>query len=112
MWCFSLALLPGSLVASRCKPWSTLTLNSAEVVGPLHAVHHYQCFTNETSKPNVNNDGQTSSITTIITGFFRFVRGILTAHNGLVAGSSPAGPTNVQWLVVAAEGRVISGKGA
>ena len=50
-------------------------------------------LTNDTPQPNKNIRRQTSSNTTLIIRFFRLFRGGRTAHNGLVGGSSPPGPT-------------------
>src|ERR1019366_9428362 len=57
-------------------------------------------LTNETPQPNKNIRRQTSSNTTLIIRFFRLFRGGRTAHNGLVGGSSPPGPTNPFVLIL------------
>ena len=50
-------------------------------------------MTNDTPQPNENKRRQTSSNATLIVRFFRLFRGGRAAHNGLVGGSSPPGPT-------------------
>jgi hypothetical protein len=50
-------------------------------------------LTNDTQQPNANKRRQTSSNITLIINVFRLFRGRLVAHNGLVGGSNPPGPT-------------------
>src|SRR5664279_6587887 len=52
-----------------------------------------QRLTNDTTQPNKNKRRQTRSNATLIIRFYRLFRGGRTAHNGLVGGSSPPGPT-------------------
>jgi Shikimate dehydrogenase substrate binding domain len=53
-----------------------------------------QRLTNDTPQPNKNKRCQTRSDATLIIRLYRLFRRGRTAHNGLVGGSSPPGPTN------------------
>jgi hypothetical protein len=59
-----------------------------------------QRLTNDTTQPNKNKRRQTRSNATLIIRFYRLFRGGRTAHNGLVGGSSPPGPTNPFVLIL------------